>query len=316
MKGRSPSEPVRKQRSVFYRSSDVNQRPFVFYLHMFPEDVSNGIMPIGGRTRHKGFAIKLSTSDPRTEEIIAEGLDRDHLESLQEAVCGFFQTVAAHLCFSDRAVFEIVYFEEPETQKVTGFELILLNPDQLIEKRGKIYQIVEREIAEEMNVPELIFLPTDDLVVFTPPKHFANNLRVVRANLAELDRLRLPETILEASKKHIPYDFKAHERSQKLALVEAVKPIGWNARGSFNDCVTSYYWIRLLLKFESFKIELRRSMLAALNEALLRIGRRIDFTAQIEISGLPLRVDVTDALRKLDSGEQAFTEIMKEFELR
>lgn len=285
-------------------------------MHMFPEDVSLGIMPIGGRSNRKSFVIALSPSDTRAEEIVAEGLGREHRESLQEAVCDFFQSVAANLCFSERAAFEIVYFEEPGTQALTGFELVLLDPSQLIEKRGTTYQIVEPEIAKELNAPELIFLPAEDLVVFTPPREFAKNLRDVRANLTELDRLRLPEIMLEATKKRIPYDFKSHERSQKLALVEAIKPIGWNARGSFSDCVTSYYWIRLLLKFERFKIELRHSMLATLNEAVLRIGQKLNFAGRIEISGLPLRVDVTDALRKLDSGERPFTEIMEVFRLR
>ena len=101
-----------------------------------------------------------------------------------------------------------------------------------------------------------------------------------------------------------------------LALVEAVKPIGWNARGSYNGHVTSYYWIRLMLTFEKFKIELRHTILATLNDALKRIGKKLGFEAQIEISGLPVRVDVTDALRKLDLGEVPFTEVMKAFEFR
>jgi hypothetical protein len=100
-----------------------------------------------------------------------------------------------------------------------------------------------------------------------------------------------------------------------LALVEAVKPIGWNARGSYNDCVTSYYWIRLMLTFERFKIELRHTMLAKLNDALKRIGQKLGFEAQIEINGLPMRVDVTNALGKLDLGEAPFTEVMKPFNI-
>jgi hypothetical protein len=122
------------------------------------------------------------------------------------------------------------------------------------------------------------------------------------------------EERLRATKENIPYDFKAHMRSMDLALVEAVKPVGWNARGSFNGRVTSYYWIRLMLNFEKFKIELRHSMLATLNDALKRIGQKLGFEAQIDISGTPLHVDVTDALRKLDLGEVPFTEVMKAFE--
>jgi hypothetical protein len=101
-----------------------------------------------------------------------------------------------------------------------------------------------------------------------------------------------------------------------LALVEAVKPVGWYARGSYNQYVTSYYSIRLMLTFEEFKIELRHSMLATLNDALKCIGRKLGFEGQIEISGIPLHADITDARRKLDLGEAPFTEVMKTFDFR
>ncbi|PYJ61823.1 MAG: hypothetical protein DME24_05655 [Verrucomicrobia bacterium] len=310
-------EPVRKKRTIFYSSPQSGERPFEFYMHMFPEDLSLGIMPIGGRSKRKGFKITISPPDKRAEEIIAAGLDRrNYRNSVVEAVCDFFRMVAANLCSADRAMFEIVYFEEPETRKLTGFELVLIYQSQLIEKGGQIYQRVPPDIAKERNVSELILLPSEDLIEFKPPVDFETPLRDVRANLSRLDRQRFPELALIAIEKKIPYDFKSHERSMKLALVEAVKPIGWNARRSFNDCVTSYYWIRLMLTFEKFKIELRHAILAALNDALKRIGQKLGFAAQIEISGLPMRVDVTDAVRKLDSGEIPFTEVMKAFDLR
>jgi len=122
--------------------------------------------------------------------------------------------------------------------------------------------------------------------------------------------------MLEAQKKGIPYDFKAHQRSMKLALVEAVKPIGWNARGSFTDCVLSYYWIRIFLTFERFKIRLRDNMLATLNAALIDIGAKLNFNTQIKISGLPILADVDTAIESLSSGVMPFTEVMKRFELR
>jgi hypothetical protein len=175
---------------------------------------------------------------------------------------------------------------------------------------------VPPDVAKEANVSEMILLPKEDLIEFRPPANFEKALRDVRTSLSRLDKLRLPELALRATRENIPYDFKAHMRSMSLALVEAVKPVGWYARGSYNQHVTSYYWIRLMLTFEEFKIELRRSMLATLNDALKQIGQRLGFEAQIEIGGIPLRVDVTDARRKLDLGEVPFTDVMKAFEFR
>ncbi len=317
MKKRRSVEPIRKQRTIFYNSGETGERLPEFYMHVFPEDVSLAIMPIGGRTNRPGFKVAVSPVDNRAQAIIAAGLDRrQYANSLTEAVCDFFRTVSANLCFVDGVMFEVVYFEDIESKALTGFELVLINQRQLIKKGGQIYQRVPPDVAKEENVPELIFLPKEDLIEFKAPVAFEKALRDTRTNLSRLDKERLPGIALVATEKKIPYDFKAHERSMKLALVEAVKGIGWNARGSFNDCTTSYYWIRMMITFEKFKIELRRLMLAALNEGLQRIGNKLDFKSQIEISGLPLRVDVTDALRKLDLGEVPFTDVMKAFEFR
>ncbi len=317
MNQRRTVEPIRKQRTIFYRSPQDAERPVEFYMHMFPEDVSLGIMPIGGRTKRPDFKISITPANKQAQAIIAAGLGREHhRHSLAEAVCEVFETVSANLCFADRFMYEIAYLEERETQSPVGFELVWINQSQLVEKGGQIFQRVVPDVAKEENVSEMILLPKEDIIEFRPPAGFEKALRDVRTNLSRLDKLHLPELALRATKENIPYDFKAHDRSMKLALVEAVRPIGWNARGTYNDCVTSYYWIRLMLTFEKFKIELRHAMLAAINDALKRIGQKLGFEAQIEISGLPMRVDVTDALRKLELGEVPFTEVMKAFEFR
>ena len=102
----------------------------------------------------------------------------------------------------------------------------------------------------------------------------------------------------------------------KLALLEAVKPVGWTARGEFNEYALSYYLVRLSLTFEKFKILLREAMLTTLNSGLERIGEKIGFNGQIQIEGLPTLTDVEIASHNLDSGTTPFTEVMKLFELR
>jgi hypothetical protein len=317
MNKRRTVEPIRKQRTIFYNSPPSANGPVEFYMHMFSEDVSLGIMPIGGRTKRSDFKIAVSPADKQTQAILAAGLDRHHYRhSLTEAVCEFFGMVAAGLCSANRVIFEIAYLEEPETKTLVGFELVLVNQSQLVEKSGQTFQRVPPDVAKRRNVSELILLPTENLIEFKPPADFETALRDVRANLSRLDRLRLPELALRTTKENIPYDFKAHMRSMDLALVETVRPIGWNARGSYNKRVTSYYWIRLMLTFEKFKVELRGSILITLNNALKRIGKQLGFEAQIEINGLPMQVDVKDAFRKLDLGEVPFTEVMEAFEFR
>ena len=99
----------------------------------------------------------------------------------------------------------------------------------------------------------------------------------------------------------------------KLALIEAAKPVGWIARGLFNDEVLSYYWIKMRLDFESVAIRLRDSMLATPNQGLRRIGERMGFSAAIAVKGARTLKDVDEALHKLDSGAVPFTEVMDAF---
>jgi hypothetical protein len=105
-----------------------------------------------------------------------------------------------------------------------------------------------------------------------------------------------------------------HQRQASELLGEAVKPIGWNARGSFNDCVLFYYWIHLMIRFERFKIELRDAMLNTLNDGIQRVGQKIGFNGKITIDGLPTLADVDAAIVNLKSGTMAFSDVMKPFE--
>ncbi len=285
-------------------------------MDMFSEDVAVSIMPIGGRSSRADFQVTISPADRRAGDIIMRGLEEHgHAHSPADALYDFFRLLSANIATSERAIFEIVYLEERGTQTLVGFELAFISDAQITEKRGQIYQRVPRTVAAERNVPEMILLEKDDLIVFKPPEEYEKPLRHVRTSLSELDKLQFPALMLEATKENIPYDFKAHERSMKLALVEAVKPIGWNARGSFNDCVLSYYWILMSLTFERFKIRLRETMLDTLNLGLECIGKKLHFETRLKIDGLPTLADVDRATEQLNSGTMAFTEVMKPFEI-
>jgi hypothetical protein len=190
-------EPIRKQRTIFYHSPQDADRPVEFYMHMFPEDVSLGIMPIGGRTKRPDFKITISPANKQAQAIITAGLDRrDYAHSLTETVCDFFRVVAANLCLADRVIYEIAYLEERDTKSLVGFELVHINQSQLIKRGGQIFQRVPPDIAKEQSVSEMIFLPREDLIEFRPPVNFEKALRDVRTNLSRLDRLRLPELAL------------------------------------------------------------------------------------------------------------------------
>ncbi len=98
-----------------------------------------------------------------------------------------------------------------------------------------------------------------------------------------------------------------------LALAEAGKLIGWNARGLCQEQTLEYYEIYRKLLFERFKIELRTSILGTLNKGLDKAGQKLGFSGQLEIEGLPTLKDIEAAQAHLAVGDQPFREIVEPF---
>lgn len=310
--------PVRKQRAIYYRSRNSEiALENCFYKRMFVQDVSLGVMPVGGRTKRKGFSVELANADERGEEILIQGLGgHDHFGrgSLEEALSEFFQKTAASLCWDGLATYEIAYLFDARSDAPVGFELFYLPGEQLQYSGDEVIQIVPPELAKENQVPERNVLPIDSVITFFPPPEFREALNDVMSSLPKFDRFPASSLVRSASAENVPYDFSEHQRQMKQALVCTIRPIGWNARSMFNDVTLSYYWITLHVRFHSFLIALRESMLKTLNRSLLEVGTKLSISAQLQINGLPTQRDCEDALEKLRAGEAPFTEIMSAFD--
>jgi hypothetical protein len=98
-----------------------------------------------------------------------------------------------------------------------------------------------------------------------------------------------------------------------MALYDATKLIGYNFRDYNMEHITEYYLWHRDLVFEKFKVTLRNSILATLNDGITRAGKELGFSSQIEIKGLPTEDDVAAAQEKLAVGDGTFEEILKTF---
>ena len=324
MKRKCDQNLIRHQKSVVYYVDHnldfgITKQARDIYTRMFIEDASSAVMPIGGRSRRKDFQVELApTPTPAVRDLILDGFTAKmhrYREDLASTVSEFVRQSAATICASDRVNYELVYLEQPDAMRFTGFELMPVPDEQLLRRRGRSFQIVPPNLAVECGTETSIQLDAEDIVTIEAPLRFRKELQKVRNGLFRLGNFPLTGLLLEASQKGIPYDFKAHERAMKLALADVVRPIGWNARGTFNDCVLSYYWIQKGILFERFKIELRDAILDGVNEVLRRVGRKLGFEAQLRVNGLPTVKDTEEARAKLASGEIAFTDVMDVFKL-
>lgn len=177
-------------------------------------------------------------------------------------------------------------------------------------------QQIPQKTAERLGISNSINLPSDSILVFQLSPALRKGLEETLQGLVVLSKKLIPEFALnnlgEAASR-FNYDSANQIYARKLALAEAGKAIGWNARGLFTDDMLEYYSLKRHLSFEKFKIELRNSIVQTLNEGLKRVGQHMGFEAQIRLHGIPTLSDVERAESELAAGGKAFGEILKPF---
>jgi hypothetical protein len=164
--------------------------------------------------------------------------------------------------------------------------------------------------------PTEIKLKPERIITFTLPSSYRPKMSELLNLLSILSTPTSPNFYMEelaSGSMKTPYDVKAHILTRKVSLAKAAKPSGWNARWLFQDAALEYYLIHRDLVFERFKIELRDSILAKLNEGIVRAGQVIGFTTKIVINGLPTATDVQTAVDHLQKGDIPFKEVLDPF---
>ncbi|MDP3072300.1 MAG: hypothetical protein Q8N18_18560 [Opitutaceae bacterium] len=306
---------VERRKSVYYSSHApaLDLMAPDTYNRMFDEDVALGIFPVSGRSARPDFRVRLETPDAAREAELAVSLDGSGERSLAGGLGTFLRKTVANVLNDGRCAYEVVYLAEDETAPPTSFQLAYVSARQLTERHGSLMQLVPPEVAAERGVATEITLSREDMLILSLPEDLAATVRTVKASLHKIGRARYLEFMTEAQTQGLPYDFARHEKVKMLALAEAGRLLGWTARGSFNGEVLSYYWIRMQLDFEAFKLRMREHLLGQLNQTLRHAGERVGFAATIQVEGLPTLTDIATARDRLHSGNMAFTEVMKPF---
>lgn len=319
MRYRSDTNEIREQSSIFYFSSDRDAIPRALEehnTHMFLEDVSLELLPTWLTRNGSKITVEITPANTDVEEKLSAALDATsqgfHHRDLGGALSEFLRLTATEVFLAGRAVFEIVYLRSEPNTPNESFELVKLNSRQIFRRWSRWYQYVPTHIAREQNVAKRIPLPSKNIAVFTLPGHLKRRVAKAMESLSATSTHRLHDLALKAHSGQLPYDFTTHERSMGLALAEAVREIGWTARGTFADKVTSYYSLRQNLRFKLFVLEVREALLAQLNLLLERIGTVLGWTAQLSVSGMTTRLVLEQALNQLASGKKPFIEIMDE----
>jgi hypothetical protein len=285
---------------------------------MLIEDIQNNVMPYRGMTKWKLDA----QIEPANEEaliVIERAIsDRGFRQSLYEVVTHFTQECASLMMIYGRALYEIAYRYDPN-DSVVGFEVVDVLPNS-VEKVGKklIQHIPEQVVQYEELGLDTLELSPENFVTFEFPVYMRHTYkRMMDALYAQGKITSMPDFVLPNLKGEIPpvpYDLNKFARDQKMAVAEATKLIGWSARDVPDDrFMTEYYHLHRFLRFETFKLELRTSIIKTLNEAISRAGKKLGFEATIVVEGLPTQDTIRQARESLDTGSKRFIDVIHPF---
>jgi hypothetical protein len=287
------------------------------YTRMLIEDVSNGAMPYSGSKW--SVNARLDPSESETEELVEEAISRnDYRRDFYEVIAEFVQECASWMMTYSKAIYEIAYMHDADDKPV-AFTLLGVLPSSIKADKGKLKQYVPESVVRESELPsDVIELSPENFITFELPLYMRDEyVPMMDALYAQGSLTAMPDFVLSSMKgeiRPVPYDLKKFSRDQKMAVAEATKLIGWNARQAPNDeFKTEYYDLHRFLLFERFKLEVRNSILLTLNEAIARAGKKLGFEGQIAVEGLPTLTDVQDAQKALAQGSKKFIDVINPF---
>jgi hypothetical protein len=308
------------QQSIYYlteRANDpiLSSRPDYYgelYPHMLLEDVRYRVMPVRSHAK-----VVLKPSDTHLERIISEALDPEnhrYRQGILDAVTDFIHRCSDVVMAFGYGAYEIVYFNSGDKAKA-NFKLRLILPRTIVYRRGKLMQYVPPDIARQLNVPQFISIAKENVLRFDPPQYVGSKLIKIMDKLSSLSKNVMPDFAMEQlrGKSNVEFDSASYIKLQRLALAETTKLIGWNARFLLSDDMLEYYSLHRQLLFERFTISLRDSIISVLNQGILKIGEKLNFSTHISIEGLPTLDTVQLALSHLEAGDMPFNELLKPF---
>lgn len=289
-----------------------------FYTSMLIEDVSLWVAPVSPRRGGRAKVV-LEPSNRNAEQLLTQALARDseyHRQGLSESVYGFLRSCTQTLIGYSAAPFEIVHLSPPDGEQVVGFELFSIFPPTLRERDGELVQYVPQRLAADGRLPPEIKLDAERLAVFSLPDPVREILSESIYALNAIGRSRsmdLAVQSFEAGSQRLSYDLQSHQYAEHLALAEATKRVGWDARGLFRQRQSEFHVVHRQLTFFRFVAQVRDSILGQLNDVLDKVSQVLAPIGHVRLEGLPTVGDADEAIRHLRAGNRRFKELLDQF---
>ncbi|MBI5634718.1 MAG: hypothetical protein HZA15_14710 [Nitrospirae bacterium] len=328
---KNPSTSKRKSIAFFQPGSIRPDNDLISssHVHMFAEDVHLHVMPLGShaRTKHK-FTVELTSPDVEVEKIIRYAFPHNGYvqHSLTESISEFIKQCAFELAYKGLTFHEIVRGRQIEDRRTPSRKLREEPPDpermffashipgQVINIGSHYVQIIPRvEWAKWRRA--FILIPSSDVWRIEIPKQlggYKNHPQLLRALIKS--GTPLPKFINDAmaEQKELPtFDFKEFHKQQDLIAANETAVWGWAGRELWRDQTLEYYQFYRHVCFAKTMNVLREHILLSINSLL----KRISFSSNLVIKGLPSLAELDETLSKMAKGEISFDDAWNAIDL-
>jgi len=290
-----------------------------YYTSLLRDDVSY-VLPYG-TGRDEGFVATLTgNADRSVTELITNSLDPDSRGHvwLAPALRDFINQAAQLLVTCGPLTYEVDFLSTPDADPPGApfaFELALVQPGSLDAIGGEPIQYVPRPAGEavapnglayvRLNPKHLVTIRLDAVL----ERQVADAVRFLQA----ADEQQVAEFNLtqKAMQESTTYEPMTHVNASGELIAIATRPIGWNARGLFQDNRLDPYVTWRSLRFLAFKIRLREAVLEGINAALAIAGSVMGFENALKLDGVPTLDDVEAGIAGLEEGTASITELLR-----
>ncbi|WP_434132582.1 hypothetical protein KIAC18_004356 [Sporomusa sphaeroides] len=276
------------------------------YPHMMLQDVVNKVIPYACKGKYKFY---LDATDELAEFQLAAALGNSD-SSLTDGLESFMRHCAHYLMQYQEAFYDIIISRD-QNGSLVSFELQIIPPLTVKKRFWKWVQYIPDEITRENEVARRVVLPKEYLVIFRLPSNLRNIVRRALKNLQLVGKIETPDFVRASwrGEHRVSYDQTDLKRSQRLALAEATKDIGWSGRNYFSDEVLEFYELDRYARFSFFTASLRQFILSTLNSELARVGKGLGFEGQIKVSGLVEPHTIKNIREELHNGTKPLNTI-------
>lgn len=280
-----------------------------FYASIFTRDVHTGILPFRNGGKYP-FTVSLSRKNQKLEKQLSEFLHIGQFGgwSLEESLWDAVETLSQYLATFGEVYLEIVHEEDKEKTGLTNKKLEFLPLGKIFKLYGKYIQIVP--LSDWKKGEKKFYIISSSRIwhvklprkLGTPRKHrrMLKRLNVLSQPMPEF---ALSDSDLGGSAK---YDFTKHRQSKDIAVEQVTSTWGSIRSLSRIQGTTEYYYIVNRLKATHSQALLREHLFIEINALLKRLGVKNG----IKIEGLKTSQDISESIRKLESGAISFAEAM------